>query len=335
MVIFHPNSPLKSRNTFNIEATARWWVEFTNDYDLRQIIIRCRQMELDWYIISGGSNIILTDQFKGVYIHPTGKSIERTADGLIVADAGVVWDEFVEWCTVQGFWGVECLSWIPGLVGAAPVQNIGAYGQEAKDTIRWVEYFDTNSLQVVRINTEDCNFGYRSSIFKHELNASHAIVVRVAFKMSEQKPETLHIDYGDLRSRVEAKGETSLSNIRNAVIEIRKEKLPDPAILGNAGSFFKNPVVSTTVFERIIQRYPSMPHFKVAGGVKIPAGWLIDTAGWKGYRRGNVGVHEKQALVIVNHSDAKSSEILALSQLICDDILDKFDISLNMEVNIL
>lgn len=338
MVIFHPQKALREYNTFNIEATARWWVEFSDEHQLRQIIIRCRQMEFDWYVFSGGSNVILTDSFSGVYIHPVGGTVELRAGGLVVADAGVVWDDFVGWCVDRGLWGVECLSYIPGLVGASPVQNIGAYGQEAGDRIEWVEYFDTRTLELVRISGDDCEFGYRSSVFKGRLGGGVAIVVRVAFRLSGERPEMLNIDYGDLRSRVEQRAsgrEVLLDDVRQAVIEIRKDKLPDPAVLGNAGSFFKNPVVDRSVYERIAGQYAVVPHFEVEAGVKIPAGWLIDTAGWKGRRNGAVGVHQRQALVIVNHGGATAADVLSLAEEVCGDVYAKFGVQLFMEVNIL
>lgn len=335
MTIFTQNRPLKPLNTFGIEATARLWAEFSNTSELIEIIKQCKAEKLEWTVLSGGSNIILTNTFEGVYLHPTGRGIAwNEHESELVVEAGLVWDDLVEYCCREGLWGLECLSYIPGLVGASPVQNIGAYGAEAGDLIKWVEYLDTNTLEIKRINGCDCQFGYRSSLFKTSLKGV-AIVTAVAFGLSKERPQRINIDYGLLAQEVEKRGGVTLQNIRESVIEIRQSKLPDPNVTGNAGSFFKNPVVEPALAQRIREQYPNMPSFEVAEGVKIPAGWLIDTAGWKGRRVGNVGVHHNQALVIVNHGGGDAEEILSLAERICQDVEEMFGISLQMEVNIL
>lgn len=344
MNIFHHKPSLLKYNTFGLQAGASYWAEFDTTDGLNRIIAECNDKKLPWYIISGGSNIILTGNFPGVYIHPTGTGIEisdQTPEHVTVtAQAGVVWDDLVAWSVDHSLGGLENLSYIPGMVGASPVQNIGAYGAEAKDSILWVEWFDTENMSSVRTMAEDCAFGYRDSIFKGELRG-RAIVTSVAFRLSRHPK--YNIRYGDLLNRVNALGGTSdlpthqaLSNIRKAVIEIRREKLPDPTVTGNAGSFFKNPVITATHASSLREHYPDMPSYPIDGGSeKIPAGWLIDRAGWKGFRSGDVGVHPAQALVIVNYGSATASEILNLATRIIADIKKRFDIELSMEVNIL
>lgn len=335
MNIFTKNKPLRHLNTFGIEATARLWAEFSDAKELTQILQQCKDEGIEWTVLSGGSNIILTDTFEGAYIHPTGKEIVwHQGESVLRAQAGVVWDDLVEYCCRNGLWGLECLSYIPGLVGASPVQNIGAYGAEAADTIKWVEYIDTNTLEIKRIKGSHCQFAYRSSVFKTSLKGV-AIVTEVAFELRATTPQKINLDYGQLAQMVEQRGGATLKNIRQCVIDIRQCKLPDPNVTGNAGSFFKNPVVDAALAQQIKGRYPTMPSFEVENGVKIPAGWLIDTAGWKGRRVGNVGVHHNQALVIVNHGLGDAKEILSLANQICKDIKAQFGIDLQMEVNII
>lgn len=333
MNIFTKNKPLGALNTFGIEAKADLWAEFSDTQQLIQIIKQCQEKHLEWTVLSGGSNIILTGNFKGVYIHPTGQEISWNGQ-QIVAQAGLPWDDLVEYCCQQGLWGLECLSYIPGLVGAAPVQNIGAYGAEAADSIAWVQYLDTNTLEIKKIEGPLCQFGYRNSIFKNSLRGT-AIVTDVAFNVCNKKPCNINLNYGQLAQEVEKRGAQTLENIRQSVIKIRKSKLPDPKITANAGSFFKNPVVEPHIANKIKDQYPAMPCFQTPEGTKIPAGWLIETAGWKGRKIGNVGVHQNQALVIVNHGGANAQEILSLARLICQDIETQFSIELQMEVNVL
>ncbi len=341
MTNFSDNFPLGDRNTFGLDATARYWAEFRTTGELRDIILACRERHLPWYVLSGGSNLILTGNFPGVVIHPAAAGIALPEATLVRAEAAVVWDELVAWTVERGLGGLENLSLIPGLAGAAPVQNIGAYGAEAKDTIETVEYFDTETLDTVRIKGTDCAFGYRDSIFKGALKG-RAIVTAVEFRLVPEDAigggeYTYNIGYGDLHDRVEALGGPTLDHIRRAVIAIREAKLPDPAVTGNAGSFFKNPVIPAAQAERLREAYPEMPGYPSADGetVKVPAAWLIDRAGWKGFRCGTVGVHPKQALVLINLGGATAQEILNLARRIIADVERKFGIALSMEVNVL
>lgn len=334
MLNFSSDFSLRQYNTFGFDIFTRYWTTFSNSEQLIEAVRHCVDNDLEWFVLGGGSNIIFSRNYPGVVIHPISETIV-CHDGLVIADAGVVWDDLVAWCVDRGLYGLENLSYIPGSVGASPVQNIGAYGAEARDVISWVEYLDTRTLTVERIEAEDCNFGYRESIFKHELHGC-AVVLRVALRLSAEPH--YNVRYGDLYSEVERLGGLSLENVRRAVINIRSAKLPDPAVAGNAGSFFKNPVVGSSVFEKLHHTYTDMPYYQVecAGRTeyKIPAGWLIDRAGWRGHRSGDAGVHPRQALVLVNYGGATAEQVLDLSRTIIADVESKFGITLEKEVNI-
>lgn len=291
----------------------------------------------NWYVLGGGNNILFTRRFGGTLIKPVGKNITIKAnldDSVIVeAEAGVEWDDMVEWSVERELWGMENLSLIPGTVGAAPVQNIGAYGAEAKDVIERVHYYDAKERRHHTMGNAECRFAYRESIFKHELRGK-AIITSVEFRLSKSQQPSL--GYGDLAKEVEARGRVTLKNIREAVCSIRRSKLPDTAVLGNAGSFFKNPIVNKDVSERLKQEYENMPVYPVSEqNCKLAAGWLIDQAGLKGYRQGNVGVHERQALVLVNFGGATGEEVISLSELVRERVKEKFGITIDPEVNIL
>ncbi|WP_294601065.1 UDP-N-acetylmuramate dehydrogenase [uncultured Rikenella sp.] len=333
------NYALRDRNTFGLEATAARWAEFRDTEELRPLIETCRTNRWPWYVVGGGSNLILTGRFSGLILHPTGTRITLLEPTLVRAEAGVVWDDLVVWSVDRGLGGLENLSAIPGSVGAAPVQNIGAYGSEAKDTIETVEYFDTERFETVRLPASACEFGYRESIFKGPLRG-RAVITAVEFRLRpEEAPEgyTYNIRYGDLHDRVMSLGGPSLAHVRAAVTAIRNEKLPDPAVAGNAGSFFKNPVIPASQAEALKARYPDLPIHPTSSpsSVKIAAGWLIDRAGWKGYRDGPVGIHARQALILINLGGATADEILQLSDRIITDVESKFGIRLSMEVNVL
>lgn len=336
---FSENYALRDRNTFGLEATAARWAEFRDADELRSLVAACRANRWPWYVLSGGSNIILTGRFEGAMLHPTGDRITRPEPTLVRAEAGVVWDDLVAWSVDCGLGGLENLSVIPGYVGAAPVQNIGAYGAEAKDTIETVEYFDTETLETVRLAAADCAFGYRESVFKGPLRG-RAIVTAVEFRLTPVQPGndyTYNIKYGDLHDRVMSLGGPSLSHVRAAVTAIRNEKLPDPSVTGNAGSFFKNPVIPLSQAETLKAQYADLPVYPTSDPAlaKIAAGWLIDRAGWKGYRRGTVGVHPRQALVLINLGGATADDILRLADEIISSVERQFGITLSMEVNIL
>ncbi len=328
---------LASRNSFGVVQHAKTLVEFENEADLREVFATLRPSK--WYVLGEGNNTLFTKDYDGVLLTPVsqGRSIiAEDKEGVVVrVAAGENWDDFVAWSVDQGLWGVENLSAIPSSVGAAPVQNIGAYGSEVKDVITDVEYFDVELCEVVRITAAECDFGYRESRFKHDLRG-RGIILAVEFRLSRVARPNL--GYGDVISEVEQRGGASLHNIREAICAIRSRKLPDPKVLGNAGSFFKNPVVERSVADRLLSQYPDMPHYDVpadSSKVKLAAGWLIDRAGLRGYREGAVGVHERQALVLVNHGGATGGDIIALAEKVCREVGGKFGVSISPEVNIL
>lgn len=336
MIKEYINHPLRDLNSFHVEERAERVITFDEKGDLEQIFAEGHTLG-NWYVLGGGNNILFTRRFGGTLIKPVGKNITIKAnldDSVIVeAEAGVEWDDMVEWSVERELWGMENLSLIPGTVGAAPVQNIGAYGAEAKDVIERVHYYDVEEKRHHTMGNAECRFAYRESIFKHELR-SRAIITSVEFRLSKSQQPSL--GYGDLAKEVEARGGVTLKNIREAVCSIRRSKLPDTTVLGNAGSFFKNPIVNKDVSERLKQEYENMPVYPVSEqNCKLAAGWLIDQAGLKGYRQGNVGVHERQALVLVNFGGATGEEVIALSELVRERVKSKFGITIDPEVNIL
>ena len=331
------NINLQNRNSFGVIEQADRLVEFETADDLKELFSEERPSK--WYVLGAGNNTLFTQSYNGTLITPTCSA--RTTlndDGEYVdvrVEAAHDWDEFVAWSVDNGLWGVENLSAIPSSVGAAPVQNIGAYGAEVKDAITAIDYFDTNKLEVVRLMCEECQFGYRESIFKHKLRGV-AIILAVEFRL--HRTPTPNLGYGDVVREVEARGGATLRNIREAICAIRASKLPDPKVLGNAGSFFKNPIVDKSVAEQLLQSYPDMPHYPVpndANSVKLAAGWLIDKSGLKGYREGHVGVHNHQALVLVNHGGATGGEVLHFAEFVCSVVHNKFGVDICPEVNIL
>lgn len=336
MIKEYINHPLRDLNSFHVEERAERVITFDQKEDLEQIFAEGHTLD-NWYVLGGGNNILFTRRFGGTLIKPVGKNITIKAnldDSVIVeAEAGVEWDDMVEWSVERELWGMENLSLIPGTVGAAPVQNIGAYGAEAKDVIERVHYYDAKERRHHTMGNAECRFAYRESIFKHELRGK-AIITSVEFRLSKSQQPSL--GYGDLAKEVEARGRVTLKNIREAACSIRRSKLPDTAVLGNAGSFFKNPIVNKDVSERLKQEYENMPVYPVSEqNCKLAAGWLIDQAGLKGYRQGNVGVHERQALVLVNFGGATGKEVISLSELVRERVKEKFGITIDPEVNIL
>lgn len=329
------NISLKSYNSFGVEAVADSMLFWQGKDDLRYFF-QNRASSQSWMVISGGCNILFTKDYNGTLLHPTLELIETIEEdghsSLLKVGAATDWDHFVGYSVERGLYGAENLSMIPGMVGAAPVQNIGAYGTEVKDIIDSVECYLPLEDRSITLMAKECNFGYRDSIFKRELKGK-AIVTAVNFRLS--KSLSLNLDYGDLKARTTAMGDISAENIRKAVMEIRGEKLPDHKIIGNGGSFFKNPIVDRAKASALAQKYSDMPSYDTPSGVKIPAGWLIDRAGWKGYRRGDAGVHHNQALVLVNHGSAQGAEILTLAGDIVEDINSKFGILIEPEINIL
>lgn len=331
------NINLKNRNSFGVVQHAATLVEVESADDLRDYFLA--EQPTKWYVLGGGNNILFTQDYDGVLISPRSERTELIAEDTegvtLRVDAGKVWDELVEWSVGEGLWGIENLSAIPSSVGAAPVQNIGAYGAEAKDAITAVEYFDTRTLNVVRLTREECHFAYRESIFKHELRG---VAIILAVELRLHRAPRPNLGYGDVIREVEARGGATLRNIRDAIVAIRSSKLPDPKVLGNAGSFFKNPIVEAAVAERLLATYPDMPTYAVPGDalhVKLAAGWLIDRAGLKGYRDGSVGVHDRQALVLVNHGGATGEDVMRLAHKVCSEVRAKFSVEISPEVNVL
>ena len=331
---FHHIS-LRDRNSFGVEQQAARLAEFETADDLRAIFAGGAPEK--WAVLAGGNNILFTRDYDGLLLTPAARGIAVTKDEgdrvYVRAEAGAEWDDLVEWAVGRGLWGIENLSLIPGKAGAAPVQNIGAYGCEAKDVIERVEMFCVETGTMLTLDAAHCGFGYRESVFKHTLRG-RVVITAVELRLSRTPQPRL--DYGDVAREVEARGGVSLRNIREAICSIRRAKLPDPAVLGNAGSFFKNPVVEAPVAERLLAEYPDMPHYAAPEGrVKLAAGWLIDRAGMKGYREGSVGVHERQALVLVNHGGATGGEVIAFARTVQAKVREKFGIEIDTEVNIL
>ncbi len=327
---------LTGRNSFHVKQHAARLVEFETAEELRALFAGGAPER--WTVLAGGNNILFTRDYDGLLVTPVSQRIalldECGGEVRVRVDAGVEWDDLVEWAVRHELWGIENLSLIPGKAGAAPVQNIGAYGREAKDVIRRVEMYCVESGSMLTLDAAHCEFGYRESIFKHALKER---VVITAIEIGLSRTPQPHLGYGDVEREVEARGGATLRNIRDAIIAIRQAKLPDTAVLGNAGSFFKNPSVELSVAERLQAEWPEMPLYpsQEAGKAKLAAGWLIDRAGMKGYREGSVGVHERQALVLVNHGGATGSEVIALARKVQAAVRDKFGVEIDTEVNIL
>lgn len=330
------DAPLRQRNSFHVEEQAERLIEFDREEDLDLIFGKGRPER--WYVLGGGNNILFTRRFEGTLIKPAATGItvigEDTDTVTLRAEAATDWDRMVAWCVERGLWGAENLSLIPGTVGASPVQNIGAYGAEAAGIIYRVHLYDTLRREHVTLEKADCRFAYRDSIFKHEMRG-RTVITAVELRLG--KHPSPNLAYGDLKAQVEARGGASIANIRDAVCAIRRSKLPDPDTLGNAGSFFKNPVVDNATAERLREEDPACPVYPVSahGMCKLAAGWLIDRAGLKGFRMGRVGVHERQALVLVNFGGATGNEVIALARYVQDRVFDRFGVRIEPEVNIL
>ncbi len=329
--------PLRGLNSFHADEKARRLVVFDAAEDLDHIFAPESGLG-KFYVLGGGNNILFTSYFDGALLKPDIRGIRVLAEDdesvTVEAGAAVEWDDLVAWSVERGLWGAENLSLIPGTVGAAPVQNIGAYGAEAKDVIARVHLFDTERREHAVLAAEECRFAYRDSIFKHELRG-RAVITSVEFRFGKRPAPDL--GYGDLQRETETRGGASLRNIREAVCAIRRGKLPDTAVLGNAGSFFKNPVVSRAEAEQLAARYEGMPVYPAPDPErrKLAAGWLIDRAGMKGYRKGRAGVHDRQALVLVNFGGATGEEIMELAREVQLRVRDAFGVAIEPEVNIL
>ncbi|KJD35788.1 UDP-N-acetylenolpyruvoylglucosamine reductase [Tamlana sedimentorum] len=332
------NISLKPYNTFGINAVAKHFVS-VNTMDALQEVIALKGYE-NRLILGGGSNMLLTKDFDGLVIHINLKGIKIISESedfvYVKAQAGENWHNFVLWCIKNNFGGVENLSLIPGNVGTSPIQNIGAYGVELKDVFESCEAISVRNYQQETFTNADCNFGYRNSIFKQEAKGKY-IITSVIFKLTKQNHK-LNINYGTIINELEAMNvkTPTIQSVSQAVIAIRESKLPNPKKIGNSGSFFKNPIIPKSQFDNLALNFKNIPSYPVnEDQVKVPAGWLIEQTGFKGKRFNNYGVHDKQALVLVNYSDAKGADILNLSKLIQKTVYRIFNISIEAEVNII
>ena len=331
------NISLQAFNTFGFNETAEEFARFNSSDELTELLQNNKNKPL--FILGGGSNILLTKKVEGLVLKNDIKGIkiiEENDDFVIVeSGAGEIWHNFVLHCINQNWSGIENLSLIPGSVGASPMQNIGAYGVEIIDIFDYLLAYNLASGETEKFNAEQCQFGYRESIFKQALKGKY-VICYVAFKLS--KKALKNTTYGAIEDELKKMGivDPSIQDISNAVIAIRQSKLPDPALIGNAGSFFKNPIVSETIVNQLKEKYPDIPNYPSSNGTKkLAAGWLIEQAGWKGKRFGNYGVHQKQALVLVNYGGGTGKDIYDLSTAIIDDIKTKFNVILEREVNIM
>ncbi|MDG1527661.1 MAG: UDP-N-acetylmuramate dehydrogenase [Polaribacter sp.] len=335
-MIISENISLKEYNTFGVQCYAKRFVSITSFYDLQQLL----KSEKELFLLSGGSNMLLTKDIEKlvVFLDFKGISIDRENNNSvhITVNSGENWHEFVLWCISQGFGGVENLSLIPGNVGTCPIQNIGAYGVEVKDTITKVEALEIETGKLLTFSNAECQFGYRNSIFKNEAKGKY-ILTSVSFQLTKNQHQ-LNTSYGAIETALQENKITNptIKDVSDAVIAIRKSKLPDPKEIGNSGSFFKNPLIPTNQFLELQEKHPAIPYYKISETeTKVPAGWLVEQCGFKGKRFGDAGVHKKQALVLVNYGNASGKEIYKLAQNIQQTIFDTFKIALEIEVNII
>ena len=330
------NISLKPYNTFGIDVTAKEFIEVDTLDDLKDVTKQYN----NFFVLGGGSNLLLTKDLKipVVKINLKGITIISENDDvvLIKANAGENWHHFVLWCLNHNYGGLENLSLIPGNVGTAPMQNIGAYGVEIKDTLFQLEAFEINTGFIKKFSNSNCNFGYRNSIFKNKKKGKY-IITSVIFKLTK-KEHTINTSYGAIKSELDKKNikTPTIKDVSDAVIAIRQSKLPDPKEIGNSGSFFKNPVISIKQFNELKKQYPEIPSYPVSyNEVKVPAGWLVEQCGFKGKRFGDAGIHKKQALVLVNYGNATGKEIFELAKKIQQTVFDNFGVKIELEVNII
>jgi UDP-N-acetylmuramate dehydrogenase len=333
-MIFQQKQSLKPFNTFGIDAQASFFATFSNEDELVSLL---KKHQSPLLILGGGSNMLLTKDYEGSVLKNEILGIDIVEENdksvLVKIGGGVVWHDLVCWSIDNGFGGIENLSLIPGSVGAAPIQNIGAYGVELKDCFHSLEGIHIESLEKKSFHKEDCQFGYRYSIFKGELKGAY-VITSVTLQLS--KEAQVNTSYGAIEGELKKRGikQASIADVSQAIISIRQSKLPDPKEIGNSGSFFKNPVISNTQFEALQKQHPAIVGYTVSETeTKVAAGWLIEQAGWKGYREGDAGVHHKQALVLVNYDSASGNDIRSLAEKIQHSIKEKFNISLEAEVN--
>ncbi|MEC4114031.1 UDP-N-acetylmuramate dehydrogenase [Myroides pelagicus] len=331
------NISLKPYNTFGLDVNAKYFIDIENTNTLKDILKGNSSQKL--FIMGGGSNMLLTKDIEKTVLKINLKGIKVINEDenhvWIEAQAGENWHEFVLWCIDNNYGGVENLSLIPGNVGTTPIQNIGAYGVEIKDVLDYCTAMNIANQDIVTFSNEDCQFGYRESIFKNAAKDQY-IVLSVVFKLTK-KEHVLKTGYGSIQEELDQQNITNptIQDISKIVISIRQNKLPNPSEIGNSGSFFKNPIIDIEQFNTLQKKYPNIPHYTVnEQSVKIPAGWLIEQIGFKGYRLGDTGVHEKQALVLINYGNAKGHQIEKLAQIIQDQVKAIFGISITPEVNI-
>jgi UDP-N-acetylmuramate dehydrogenase len=333
------NHSLKPYNTFGIDVSAKYFVEAETVGEIISALKFARENKLPMMLFSGGSNMLLTHDFEGLVLKLNLKGIEIVSENedfvKVKVNSGENWHNFVQWTLEKNLGGLENLSLIPGNAGTAPMQNIGAYGVEIKDAMTELSALEIKTGEIKKFSNEECRFGYRESVFKNELK-NQFIILDVTFQLAKRNYQ-LHTEYGAIQSELEKLNiqNPTIQDVSKAVINIRQSKLPDPKEIGNSGSFFKNPVISKSDFEEIQKAHPEISAYHSGDEVKIAAGWLIENAGWKGKRFGDAGVHEKQALVLVNYGNASGQEIFDLSEKIIADIFQKFGIRLEREVNII
>lgn len=333
-MIDQKNYSLLRHNTFGIDAKCKRFIEYSSVEEAQQVAEMITDADQPLLILGGGSNLLLTGDYNGTVLHSGIRFLEQTDECHVRCGSGFIWDDVVDYCVANNLYGAENLSIIPGEVGASAVQNIGAYGAEAKDLIECVEAVEIETGQICRFTNTECAYSYRQSKFKHAWK-NRFLITAVTYKLS--KTYNPKLDYGNIRVALAAKGidNPTAMQLRETIIDIRNAKLPDPKVLGNAGSFFMNPVVSTHKYNQLAQQYVGMPHYTIDSEYeKIPAGWLIEQCGWKGKVLGKAAVHNKQALVLVNCGGATGSEVVQLYKTIQHDVKQKFDIEIKPEVNI-
>lgn len=341
MIKHYTDYSIKSHHTFGMDVKAKHFIEYDSVEDLLIVLSKLRNegSETTWMHIGSGSNLLfLALEYEGTILHSNIKDYsivdENESNIFLRVGSGVVWDELVEYVVAQGWGGMENLSLIPGEVGSSAVQNIGAYGVEVKDLIVSVEAIDVSLLTERTFSVEECKYAYRQSVFKNELKGKF-VVTHVTYRL-EKNPH-FNLEYGNIQKEIDVIGRgTSLDSIRQAIINIRNAKLPDPKVLGNAGSFFMNPIVPREIYEKINKNYPQMPYYKVDDNfIKIPAGWMIEQCGWKGRSLGCAAVHDKQALVLVNLGGATGEEMVTLCKAVQEDVFRKFGVTIHPEVNLI
>jgi len=338
-VVIHQNYSLKTLNTFGLDVSTQQYARIQTIDDLKEVFLGSKFRTIKKMVLGGGSNVLFTRNWLGLIAHMAIPGVQVEADSsdsvLVSAGAGEMWHPLVMWAVERGYGGIENLSLIPGTVGAAPMQNIGAYGVELKDVFHSLEAYEVKTGKLVRFFNEDCKFGYRYSVFKGAQKGNY-VITRIFLRLS--KKPVFNVQYGQIRQTLDEMGvnELSLSAVSQAVINIRQSKLPDPAEIGNAGSFFKNPVVESDYFESLKAAFEDIPGFAVdEHHTKVPAAWLIEHCGWKGKRFGAVGVHDRQALVLVHYGGGNGRDLVKLSKDIQRSVFQTFGVELEPEVNII